>query len=52
MRPHARPGDLEVHLVIEGDEALAAHLVRAGALVKLRFDHYGGALPGPEAARS
>lgn len=45
MRPHARPGDPEVHLVIEGDDALAEHLLRAGAIVKMRFDHYGGELP-------
>ncbi|MFO0574688.1 MAG: GNAT family N-acetyltransferase [Polyangia bacterium] len=52
MRPHARPGDPEVHLVIEADDTLAEHLLRAGAIVKLRFDHYGGALPstGPAAS--
>lgn len=46
MRGHARPGDPEVHLVIEGDGALAEHLFSHGAIVKLRFDHYGGEVPG------
>lgn len=49
MRAHARAGDIEVHLVIEGDEPLAEHLLQSGAVVKLRFDHYGGPLPEPGA---
>ena len=48
LRSHARPGDPEVHLVVEGDDPLAEHLLGAGAVVKLRFDHYGGALPATE----
>lgn len=50
MRGHARPGDPEVHLVIEGDGALAEYLVAHGALVKLRFDHYGGEVPPAQGA--
>lgn len=45
MHRHARPGDPEVHLVIEGDGALAEHLFSHGAIVKLRFDHYIGEVP-------
>jgi ribosomal protein S18 acetylase RimI-like enzyme len=44
LRPHARPGDLAVQLVVENDAALARELVVAGATVKLEMLHYSGRL--------
>jgi len=44
MRPHARPADKHVKLVVENDHALAQALVLAGAAVKLEMLHYSGPL--------
>jgi ribosomal protein S18 acetylase RimI-like enzyme len=45
LAPHARPGDLELQLVIEDDDALTEALLAAGAQVRLRLLHYAGPLP-------
>jgi GNAT superfamily N-acetyltransferase len=45
MRPHARSSDETVGVVVENDPVLAEHLQRAGASVRLQFDHYRGLLP-------
>lgn len=48
LAPHASPGDPEIKLVIEHDEALSAALIAAGAEVHLRLLHYAGPLPPAE----
>lgn len=45
LAPHARPGDLDLQLVIEDDDALTEALIAAGAEVRLRLLHYAGPLP-------
>lgn len=45
VRPHARPDDTQVNLVVEHHEALADALIAAGAEVRLRLLHYIGPLP-------
>lgn len=44
LRGLARPADAALGVVVEGDEALAAALVAAGASVRLRFVHMVGDL--------
>ena len=44
LRPHARPGDAELKLVIERDAALVAALRDAGAAVRLELFHMEGSL--------
>lgn len=48
LAPHARPGEPEIKVVIEHDEALCAALIAAGAEVSLRLLHYAGPLPPVE----
>lgn len=43
--PHARPGDLDLQVVIEDDDDLGNTLVAAGAVVRMRLLHYAGPLP-------
>jgi ribosomal protein S18 acetylase RimI-like enzyme len=45
LAPHARPGDLDLQVVIEDDGALADALIAAGAVVRMRLLHYAGPLP-------
>jgi GNAT superfamily N-acetyltransferase len=45
LAPHARPGDLDLQIVIEDDDALADALIAAGATVRMRLLHYAGPLP-------
>jgi GNAT superfamily N-acetyltransferase len=45
MRPHARPADTAVKLVVEKDDALTETLVRAGAEVRFAMHHMEGAIP-------
>jgi len=45
IREHARAGDAEVNLVIENDDATAALLRGAGAIVRFEMYHYRGELP-------
>jgi ribosomal protein S18 acetylase RimI-like enzyme len=45
LAPHARPGDLDLQVVIEDDDALADALIAAGAVVRMRLLHYAGPLP-------
>jgi len=45
LAPHARPGDLDLQLVVEDDDALADALTAAGAVVRMRLLHYAGPLP-------
>lgn len=45
LAPHARPGDLDLQIVIEDDDDLADALIVAGALVRMRLLHYVGPLP-------
>ena len=44
LRPHARPGDTDIKLVIERDAALVATLRAAGAAVRLELFHMEGDL--------
>lgn len=44
MRAHSRPGATYAGVVVENDDALAATLRAAGAVLRLEFDHYSGAL--------
>jgi hypothetical protein len=44
VRPHARPTDTYVNLVVEDDEALVALLRAHGAQVRMNIDHYTGTL--------
>lgn len=46
LAPRARPGDVELQIVIEDDDALADALMAAGAIVRMRLLHYAGPLPG------
>jgi ribosomal protein S18 acetylase RimI-like enzyme len=46
LRSHARPGDLDLQIVIEDADALADALIAAGAAVRMRLLHYAGPLPG------
>lgn len=46
IRPHARPDDPAVDVVIERDAALADALIAAGAELRQRLLHYAGPLPG------
>jgi ribosomal protein S18 acetylase RimI-like enzyme len=45
LRPHARPGEERMGVVVEDDDALADLLVSAGATVQARMVHYEGPLP-------
>lgn len=45
LAPHARPGDLDLQVLVEDDDALADALVAAGAVVRMRLLHYAGPLP-------
>jgi len=45
IRQHARGGAAEVNLVIENDDATAALLRGAGAIVRFEMYHYRGELP-------
>jgi GNAT superfamily N-acetyltransferase len=45
IRPHARPGDTQVNLVVEHHDELVGALIAAGAEVRLRLLHYIGPLP-------
>lgn len=45
LAPHARPGDLDLQIVVEDDDALTDALLAAGAQVRLRMLHYRGPLP-------
>ena len=45
VRPHARPEDTQVNVVVEHHDALADALVAAGAEVRVRLLHYIGPLP-------
>lgn len=45
LREQERTGGPEVHVVIEGDDPLADFLLAHGAILKMRFEHYGGPLP-------
>ena len=45
LAPHARPGDLDLQVVIEDDDALTEALIAAGAEVRQRLLHYAGPLP-------
>jgi len=45
IRPHTRPGDTQVNLVIEHHDELVGALVAAGAEVRVRLLHYIGPLP-------
>lgn len=45
LAPYARPGDLDLQIVIEDDDALGDALLAAGAELRLRLLHYAGALP-------
>jgi ribosomal protein S18 acetylase RimI-like enzyme len=47
LAPHARPGDLDLQVVIEDDDDLADALIAAGAVVRMRLLHYAGPLPTP-----
>ncbi len=47
LRPHARPSDTEIKLVIERDAALAVALRDAGAAVTLELFHMEGELAAP-----
>lgn len=49
IRPHARPGDAGVRLVVENDDALTAALTAAGARTKLALFHMRGDVPPPPA---
>lgn len=44
-KPYARPSDLHVHVVSEGEPAIAAALIAAGAKVVHDIVHMKGALP-------
>ncbi len=46
LAPHALPGDRDLQIVLEDDDALCEALVAAGAEVRLRLLHYAGPLPG------
>jgi GNAT superfamily N-acetyltransferase len=46
LRPHARPGDSKLNLVVERDAALAAVLGSAGGTVRLSMFHMEGEIPG------
>ncbi len=46
LAPHARPGDLDLQVVVEDDDALVERLIAAGAEVRVRLLHYAGPLPG------
>ncbi|MEO7736420.1 MAG: GNAT family N-acetyltransferase [Kofleriaceae bacterium] len=45
LAPYARPGDLDLQVVIEDDDALTEALIAAGAEVRHRLLHYAGPLP-------
>jgi GNAT superfamily N-acetyltransferase len=45
LEPYARPGDRELQIGIEHDDALADTLIAAGAVVRHRLLHYAGPLP-------
>jgi GNAT superfamily N-acetyltransferase len=45
VRPHARPDDTQVNLVVEHHDELVGALIAAGAEVRLRLIHYIGPLP-------
>jgi ribosomal protein S18 acetylase RimI-like enzyme len=44
MRAHSRPGATYAGVVVENDDALAATLKAAGALLRMEFDNYAGTL--------
>ena len=46
LAPHARPGDLDLQVVIEDDDALIDALIAAGAEPRHRLLHYVGRIPG------
>jgi GNAT superfamily N-acetyltransferase len=45
LRPHARPGDASLNLVVERDASLAAALRDAGGTAKLTMFHMEGEIP-------
>lgn len=45
LAQHARPGDLELQVVIEDNDALVEALLAAGAIVRMRLLHYAGPMP-------
>ncbi len=49
MRAHSKPGATFAGVVLENDDALAVALERAGAFLRMKFDHYSGSVKAPHA---